>query len=758
MGEIYEKRRYVVAYSNIPDLLKQAFVSAEDASYWKHSGVDPMGILRAMLRNISEGRMSQGASTITQQVARTFLLSREKKIARKIREMILARRIEKSLNKEQILYLYLNQIYLGSGAYGVEAAARTYFDKHVEDLNLSEAAMIAGLPQRPSDYSPHNNFPKAKTRQRYVLEQMVDEGYITTQQADQALAAPLNIVQRTNEFLVTAPYFTEHIRRHLVDTYGFERVYNEGLIATATCDLSLQRVAQQAVSRGVQTADQNFGWRGAETTIKEDEIQTYLATSEKTLCKSEAAEADATGQASPPTQSTLKIGSIYEGVVMDVQKKHGIVGVGRHRVILALSETRWGFKPNPKRSWRYRQLDDMRNALSRGDIVKVKIKALDWRETKPFAKYSEAGTGPFLAGLLYQDPELQGALLSFRLSDGAVQSMVGGRDFSDSEFNRCVQAHRQVGSTFKPFVYTAAIKSRRFTTGTMLQDAPLIMNTLNEKLWKPGNYGEDYMGNITLRKALALSRNVCTVRVLATLGMDAIYEMAKLLGIKSDIDLMDPDCDDATKPCLGLSAGLGASSLTMLELARAYSVFPKLGKLVEPVFIEKVLDRKGNVLEQRDRPGSEQVLEPDVAGIGLWLLREVATSGTGARSNQLGLHLGGKTGTTNDFRDAWFVGFNPDILTAVWVGYDTPRSMGVSSTGGRIALPIWMDYMREAVPKEKDRDFPEIPGVVWAAIDEATGRVAKGGRGMPFLPGTVPSNSDMEVGQKLTEDLLMDDF
>jgi len=854
LGEIYEKRRYVVPLDRIPQHVQDAFIASEDAAFWSHPGVDAMGIVRAVLRNALKGKKAQGASTITQQVARNFLLSSEKKYSRKIKEMILATRVEEAFDKEHILYLYLNQIYLGSGAYGVEAASRTYFDKHVQDITLAEAAILAGLPQRPSDYSPHNHWDKARARQEYALGQMHDKGFISRGEYDQALAEVVEISRRKNEFLLQAPHFTEHIRRYLVDTYGFDKIYNDGLIVDSTCDLDLQRVAQQAVADGVLTADNRTGWRGAPEKLEGAAIQARLDAQEKSLREAESKSklwvADPAGgrggYAVMPERSTLVVGERYEAVVLDVAKKHAVVGIGTHKALVARSWTAWAYEPNPRRSWRYRSLDDLSKALGKGDVVQVTLEALDAQKTKAFEGYDEAGPGPYAAAKLFQPPELEGAFMSYRLQDGAVLSMVGGYDFEDSEYNRAIQARRQVGSTFKPIVYAAAVQSREVTVGSLVQDAPLIYNVLDEKLWKPGNYGDEYLGNITLRKALQLSRNVCTVRVLDRVGLDIVYQLAgpslrigyvtpscerthipedqdcrgdkspspiqgmawceycdpescPLVVVKDDIQCMDEpqregevqycrSCDvnirvcdwlpetriPEEEDCIGarkdkkdrkvcrscdLSMGLGSSSLTMVELARAYTAFATQGRLVEPHFINRVVERDGTVIEAYEAPAQwPEVLDPAVAGIAHWLLRQVATGGTGARSNQLGLHVAGKTGTTNDFFDAWFVGYNTELIAAAWVGYDTPRSIGQSFTGGRTALPIWMDFMREAAPREDDKSFPEIQGAAWVPIDESTGRMARGGVGMPMLPGTAPSDSVGEIGQKTAEDLLTTDF
>jgi penicillin-binding protein 1A len=740
LGEIYEQRRYVVPLADMPEHLPAAFIASEDANFWNHKGVDPMGIARAMVVNVQEGGMSQGASTITQQVSRNFLLTSEKKLSRKIKEAILATRVEKAFDKEHILHLYLNEIYLGSGAYGVEAAARIYFDKHVQDLTLAEAAILAGLPQRPSDYSPHKNWDKAKARQTYVLRQMLEKGFIDQAAHDAALAEEIRVVKTDNPIRKLAPYYTEHVRRHLVETYGFDRVYNEGLIVHTTCDLDLQQVAQTAVTEGITDADAMLGWRGPNEHIEASAIEARLAAQEASMRDVDQFLADNARRNDLPAVSTLREGERFEAVVTHVEKKHAIVGIGSHSAIIPLSWTAWGFEPNTQKSWRYRTNDSMENTLAVGDVVTVTVEAVDSQTVGRLEGY-EPAVGK-AAAKLYQKPELQGALLSYDLDTGAVRAMVGGVDIEESEFNRAIQSKRQVGSTFKPIVYATAIAEKKFTTGSLVPDTPKTFFDYNEeKIWKPGNYGGDFLGNISLRKALALSRNVCTVHVLDVIGMDPVYDTARSLGIESHLEK-------------DMSMGLGTSSLSMIEMARAYSVFATYGTKVEPYFIESVEDRDGVVLEEHQPAVHEQVMDPTVAGITTWLLREVATAGTAAKTNALGVHVAGKTGTTNDFKDAWFVGFSPGVITAAWAGYDTPRSMGTSSTGGRIALPMWMEYMKAAWPKEIDRDFPEIPDAQWASIDESTGKVRSGGRGMPFVAGTVPERSGAGEGQVSSEDFL----
>ncbi len=724
MGEIYEKRRYVVEIDAMPHQLKEAFISAEDASFYEHGGIDYMGIVRAIGRNTLAGKKAQGASTITQQVARNFLLTSEKTFSRKIKEVLLAWRIEETFDKDHILYLYLNQIYLGSGAYGVEAAARVYFGKHVGELDLAESAMIAGLPQRPSDYSPHRHFEKAKVRQLYVLTQMVENGYITQPEADAAYAEELHIVARKNEFLVKAPWFTEHIRRYLVEKYGQDKVYNEGLVVNATCDLTLQQEAQKAVTGGVGDAAEKIGgFRGPIEHVDGADVDKKVAA------------------------LTAKVGDVVEGdwytaVVTDVQKKHAIVDMGGVKGIIPLSWTTWAWPTDSENPAHGHRVDDLNKSLKVGDVITVEVEAEDFHKTDALAKYTDAGEGPYMAVSLFQEPDVQGALWSYRLSDGAVLAMVGGVNFQDTQFNRATQAQRQVGSTFKPIVYAAAIESKKFTTGTIVQDAPLVFSTLHNQLWKPANFDTDYMGDITLRKALALSRNVVTVRVLDSIGLDPVLTMARHLGIESHMDV-------------DLSMGLGSASLNMPEVARAYSAFATGGHKIDPHYIDKVVDRDGVVLESYTPPAEfEQVLDPSVAQIMNWLLIEVASNGTAAKAQKLGLHVAGKTGTTNDNRDAWFVGYTPTVLTAVWVGYDTPKSLGGQATGGHTALPIWMQYMEKAVPKDQDHPFASSGSVVYANIDESTGRPSASGRSMPFLPGTVPGGVAAEAGQVTSEDLL----
>jgi penicillin-binding protein 1A len=823
LGEIYEQRRYVVELKSIPEHVQNAFIAAEDGNFWSHGGVDYMGIVRAMGRNLKSGRMAQGASTITQQVTRNFLLTRDKKLERKIKEIILSWRIETAYTKEHILYLYLNEIYLGSQAYGVEAAARTYFGKSVQDISIAEAALLAGLPQRPSDYSPHRHFSKAKGRQSYVLTQMVAKGFISEATAKEARVQELTIAARDNAFLEQAPHFTEHVRRYLVDKYGAEMVLNQGLQVTTTCDLKLQRVAQEGVSKGVFDVDQRMGFRrnNIETLGSAEAITKRREDHEKAMTADWASRQDPAGRVEPPEKSILEVGEVYDGVILKVQKNYAQVGIGSHDAVIPIAWSGWVYDPNPKLSWRYRTQQDLTQSvdgdddgrkdgpiLRKGDVVIVKVEALSTQDKSVSRHFSgtPGASSAMVAARLWQDPEVEAALMSYDLHTGAVKAMVGGADFRKSQFNRAIQSRRQVGSTFKPIVYAAAIDTRKVTAASTVADAPLAFATNADFIWKPANYGKDFLGNITLRKALAMSRNTCTVRVLESIdpGMndDVIYEFGRALGIgglpshslaeshiatpENDLlcpwireekefricmdrypakdpnisntrhrQLMGPNDIYQCRAC-DMSMGLGSASLTMAELLRAYSAFASNGKLIEPYYIDSVRDRNGVLLEAHEPKEFVQVIEPGVASITTWLLQGVVDGGTGYKAKKaLGLRgLAGKTGTTNDEKDTWFIGFTPNIITAAWVGFDQPKSLGISSTGGRTALPIWIDYMREAAPKSDDRSFKWDGDLEWAEIDENTGRhVSSGGRKYPFLAGTVPESTGIAAGLLTIDDI-----
>ena len=498
--------------------MRNAFVSAEDASFWEHSGLDFMGIARAMLKNVQERRMAQGASTITQQVARSFLLTREKKLARKIKEAILSVRVERNFEKEHILYLYLNQIYLGHGAYGVQAASHLYFDKDVRDLRLSEAAILAGLPQAPHTYSPNRNFQAAKDRQKYVLGQMVRRGYATQEEADAAFAEDLIFAKKRDRNLDIAPFYVEHVRRYLVATYGHDVVYNGGLEVTLPIDVALQLEANQAILDGVRVADKRIGYRGPQGKHEDPTAREALGWAidrERAYALRPYHPAFSVPKDQKVDASVvpdLTEGEITRGLVVEVDKTWALVQVGSKLGVLPVEEFTWCHNVNPEVTWKYftcRTLDDM--VFVHDEVAVRVVKAGEtWNKTLP-EQYKDR---PLARLAMDQNPAPEAAMMSLRVTDGGVLAMVGGTDHENSEFNRAVQAKRQVGSTFKPLVYAAALDHEElgFTPSTILLDAPIVeeMSGKEGELWKPGNSGGEYLGETPFRRGLVLSRNIVT--------------------------------------------------------------------------------------------------------------------------------------------------------------------------------------------------------------------------------------------------------
>ena len=580
IGELYLEKRYPVPLSRIPPLVQQAFLAAEDANFYRHPGVDPLGVLRAFVSNWSAGHTTQGGSTITQQVVKYLLLTPEKSYRRKVQEIILALRLERHLSKAEILSLYLNQIYLGSGAYGVEAAAREYFGKGVADLSLAEAALLAGLPPAPSRYSPRKNWEQAKLRQRYVLERMIDERYVSYAQAMAAWQEPMTLSPPTPAtYFSLAPYYVEHVRQFLEKRYGGQAIYQLGLEVHTTVNLALQRAAEQALRNGIDA-----------------------------VCKRE--------------------------------------------------------------------------------------------------QCGQNGT-----------PQPEGAFIAIDLASGQVKAMIGGYDFHHSQFNRVTQAKRQPGSAFKPLIYAAAL-DRGYTPATVVVDAP-VSYWDHDHRWVPQNYEERYFGPTRLREALTFSRNVVTVKVAAHLGLKYLTNYIPQLGIRSHLER-------------NLSLALGTSEVTLQELAQAYGVFATGGTLVEPLFITTITDSQGGLLEEFPSR-RKQVITPETAYLITSLLKSVVERGTGKSVRALGRPVAGKTGTSNDFQDAWFVGYTPELLAGVWVGFDEKRPLGDKETGGRVAAPIWLEFMQTAMGDRPVNDFVLPEGISFAYIDPKTGLRAAPGSGAAIL-------------------------
>jgi penicillin-binding protein 1A len=684
IGEYYSERRVYVPIERIPRHLIQAVLSVEDTRFYDHFGIDPVRIAGAVWANLTKGGLREGGSTITQQLARTLFLSREKTFTRKIKEALLSLKMERALTKDRILELYLNEIYLGNGAYGVQAAAQAYFGKDVEDLNLPEAAYMAGLPKAPSRYTPYTDPQGAKRRQGVVLRRMVDAGAIDWAEYQAAYAADLTF-KRPHVAERDAPYFLEEVRQHLAQAYGTDAVYQGGLAVYTTLDATMQEAAERAVKGGLRKLDKRQGWRGIVGHLAPMEIDRLLSTAPKARIRTE-----------------LVRGPIYEGVVLDVAPEGVTVLVEGHQGRIAAADMAWARRrltgPDVIKDLEVQRTFDPVRYLSRGDVVHVGIKSI-----LP------------LAFTLEQIPKVQAALVALDPETGEVRAMVGGYDFGISQFNRALSARRQSGSAFKPVVYGAAF-DQGFSPASVVMDTPLVFHDpSNGHVWKPENYEMKFYGAIPLREALVHSRNVATIKLLQKVGVKGVHTFARRLGITS------PLAND-------LSLGLGSSSLGVTELTRAYAVFASGGMRVEPYMIRRVTDRNGEVFEAAE-PSVERVISEDTAYLVVNVLEDVIRRGTGRQARVLKAHLGGKTGTTNNFTDAWFVGASPALAVGVWVGMDDHTSLGNKETGARAALPIWIEFMKTALAQVPDTPFNIPRGIVYARVDPKTGLLAGPGGG-----------------------------
>ncbi len=744
VGEFYLERRKVVEVNKIPRRLIQAFVAAEDANFYQHRGIDYLGILRAAVKNVIHLRKKEGASTITQQVAKSMLLTPEKKFSRKLKEAILATRMEKKLSKDEILYIYLNQIYMGAGAYGVQLAAETYFAKNVEQLNLAEMAMLAGLPKAPNSYSPIKHMDRAKERQGYVLERMVKEGYITQAEADHARATPIVIQSLKKVNNDQSAYYLEQIRQELEAKYGEERLYKDGLKIYTAMNAEMQKGAYDAVVNGLKALDKRQGFRGALKYLADNEVDPF--------CKKVEEGID---------YATLRQGSTYQGVVtaVDLAKGDVTVRVGDRTGTIPKKNLAWAGKLALLGS--YGKPKEKTKELPLGSVIEVQVVTPD--ADKKGAVFA-----------LDQTPDVQAAIYAMDPMTGGVKAMVGGYDFKKSQFNRAMQAKRNPGSAFKPVIYAAALE-KGMTTASIIDDSPAEYDSGKEKAWKPKNYDNIYRGNVTMREALTNSINIVSVKILESIGVGTAVEFAKKLGIASQLES-------------NLTLALGSSSVTPQELTDAYGVFAAGGYRVTPYFITRVTDRDGNVLDEYkpqpvpvftgatsavritmtgkgDEAGKEaatpeakpadgktpasaaaplRVVSPEVSYIITNLMQSVVNSGTGQRAKAVGRPVAGKTGTTNDMKDAWFVGYIPQLVAGVWVGFDQERSLGASGSGGQAAAPIWTEFMQRAVAGLPARSFTPPADITFATINPRTGRLAKEGTEGSvqecFISGTEPTS------------------
>jgi len=706
IAEFFKERRIVIPLSQMSEMLKKAFIAAEDARFHKHKGIDLLSIVRAFFKNIEAGAIVQGGSTITQQVTKSFFLTPERSYSRKIKEAILAYRIDKKFAKNEILFLYLNQIYLGHGAYGVEAASENYFGKSAQELNLAECAILAGLPQAPSRYSPFRYPERAKQRQIYVLNRMVEEGFITNIQATEAINKELDIKPRKNWYIEEVPVYTEHIRRHIAKKYGDDILYKKGLKIYAAVNIEMQKIARGEIEKGLYALDKRQGYRGPIKHLQPEEIESFSKELQTELEK-----------------APLEEGKITEGVVIEVNNKNDtvVVRIGNTLGIIRIEDMRWARKPDPEIAYFETRVQHPGEVLSVGDVIHVKVKNKIFNTNRWWLD-------------LEQVPKAQAALLSIESETGYVKVMVGGRDFRESQFNRAVQSRRQPGSAFKPIIYAAAL-DKGYTPATMIIDSPIVyQDTEHDFTWKPRNYKEKFYGPTLFRNALAKSRNVVTIKILRDIGIDYAIDYARKLGIESKLNR-------------DLSIALGSSGVSLLELVRAYSVFNNSGYLVSPVFITKIVDRDGNVIEESS-PVRENVIEKNTAYIMTNLLEGVVKYGTGHRLKALNRPVAGKTGTTNHLHDAWFVGYTPRYTTGTWVGFDDEDSLGKSETGSRAASPIWLGFVRKVLEGKPIRVFQVPEGVVFSKIDAETGLLpipeSKKTIFECFKEGTVPTEYTRE--------------
>jgi penicillin-binding protein 1A len=687
LGEFAIEKRVVVEFRDIPPVLRNAIVAVEDADFWKHIGINPWRIPGAALANLRSGRRGQGFSTLTMQLTRLLFLTPEKTYERKIKEVILAFQIEKNFTKEEILTLYCNQIYFGHGNYGVEAASRFFFGKAVKDLTLPEAALIAGIAQSPGRQSPIEHPDRATQRRNHVLERMAEEKYVSREEAEAAERSPLGLHLRKDPPSI-APHFLEEVRKYLEREYGSQRIYQGGLRVYTTLDPGMQRAAVRALRDGLRKLDRRArGFVKPETSLLAD------------------------GRLPEPLYLEewdwpFAAGDVVRGVVIASDRAIAVVQIGDYRARLSPADVAW-----TRRS-------SLSDVLPRGVVAPFRIVSLSETDGRKEAVVR-----------LEQEPKVEGALLALDVRSGAVQAMVGGYDFERSKFNRATQAMRQVGSAFKPVVYAAALETLGWTPSTIIVDAPLSFpNPWNKTTWTPQNYDGAYLGPIPLRRAVEQSRNIPAVKTLQAVGVEKGIEYARKLGLTGELP-----------PFLPIA--LGAGEATLLEMVGAYATFANQGLRMKPFLIERITDRDGNAVEQAT-PRATDALRADTAFILTSLLRGVVERGTAARARRLGRPIAGKTGTTNDFTDAWFIGYEPSLAAGVWVGFDEKKdSLGRGETGADAALPIWMDFWG-AVTADRPVEEHTIPGnVVFVPVDEMGRPGAPGAAGVrmeAFVAGTEP--------------------
>lgn len=692
MGQFYVERRILASLTEVPQDLINAVIAVEDTRFFEHPGLDIWGIFRATWTNLKRGGKFEGASTITQQLARTLFLSSERTFRRKIRELILALKMEVVLTKDQILEMYLNQIYFGHGAYGIGSAALTYFGKALAELSLPESAFLAGLPKAPSTYSPYKNYDLAKNRQEHVLSRMAQAQFISTDLAQEAIDTKLNFQRQSIER--AAPYFLEDVRQHLVSEFGESMVYKGGIQVFTTLNLEMQRLAEVAVQTGLKDLDKRQGWRGP---LQHGDPPPMLP--------------------EDPPEKNPEYGEIIEGIVNQVSKEEASVVAGGLLGTISLKDMIWAkrrlAKDVPVTEAKNFPITSAKQLLRPGDVIEVSLKSM------------KKGKARFR---LDQTPIVEGAAIAIDPRTGAIRAMVGGYNFERSEFNRALLSVRQPGSAFKPIIYATAIDDG-MTPATLVLDAPVVYEQEDPgKTWKPENYEKRFFGPITLREALRHSRNAATVRLLEQIGVRRVTEFSRSLGIRSPLSQ-------------DLSLALGSSGVTLQEITSAYGVFANQGLALSPYTISIVKDHEDKILEQHlFEP--RQVVSQETAYLITHMMMDVIQSGTGKRARKIGRPLAGKTGTTNNYQDAWFVGYAPNLAVGVWVGFDSVERLGKTESGAHAALPIWTQFVGEALQTVPVQTFAIPEGIQFAEINRTTGMLvsepSKGSTTEVFAEGTVP--------------------
>ncbi|NUR54210.1 MAG: PBP1A family penicillin-binding protein [Acidobacteria bacterium] len=687
VGEFAIQRRVIIKYEDIAPNLRNAILAAEDDSFFRHFGLSIPHIVVAAIKDLVEFRKAAGASTLTQQLTRKLFLKDDKAWSRKVKEAILTIQIEKRYTKEEIFTLYCNQMYFGHGAYGVEAASRLYFAKSAKDLSLEEAALIAGILQGNVRQSPYVNMDAALRRRNYTLDRMAEVGFITAQQAADAKKKP--IVTRGDPSMqsaTAAPYFLEEVRKELEGRYGAKQLYENGLTIQTALDLRLQEVANRALDRGLRRIDHMHGFRKPRRNVLD-----------------EAHSIEGFKQAR--WDRPFSVDDVVPAVVTEAGPAGITLRAGEYRVTIDKKGFAWTRKTPPQ-------------LVRRGDLVEARLLTID----------AAAHTA---TASLDQPPAVEGAVLALDNRTGQVTVMTGGFSFDRSKFNRATQAFRQVGSAFKPFVYTTAI-DRGYTPATILQDVPVSFpGGAGQPVYSPQNYDHKFEGPITLRRALEDSRNVPAVRVMDQLGPKQVIAYTRRFGLTSPLPPY-------------LAVALGAAEATLLEMTSAYSVFPNQGVRMMPYSVLKVTDREGNVLEE-NRPEPKDAIRADTAFVMTNLLRGVVLRGTAAKAAALNWPIGGKTGTTDDFSDAWFIGFDPDVTLGVWVGYDQRKPLGPGMSGAEAALPIWIEIMKAWIGDRKEAPSFQAPGnIVFVSVDKGTGTATEaatpGSINEAFIAGTQPGS------------------